>query len=800
MTRYRISCCIALSLAVAVCVAGPGLAAKAKGTVKLLAARSGVVPGEPLDVALAFELAEGWHIYWTNPGDSGGPPTVVWKLPDGFVAGPLGFPGPKRQVDDMGGIRLSSNILEGAPVFTVQISTPPRIDANEVTLEAQVAWLICREQCVREKAVVSLTLPVVKDAQPANEALFARAARSHPKPDGKGTYLTVSAEIQPSTVSVGTPADLLLRLRIDDAVHIQSNRPKIPGLIATDVFVDAPDQVKVGDAAYPEPLERQDTTLGTFSEFAGDVTVRIPITIQSGFASDQMRLTGVILYQACNSRTNQCFPPEYVAWQALARVEGGETAPAEAAAVDPASETRDEPPAAAEASISESETPSEPVAYESGDSVERFLRRFGLLGLLIGCFLYGLGLNATPCVFPLLSIKVIGFVQQARQSRGRALLLAAAFAAGVLLFFVILGFLAAQGMNLLQNPVAVIVLGAAVVVLALSLFGVYTLQAPSTAARLEGNIRQEGMAASFGKGALAPVLGFACTGPFMAGMFGWAARQEPWLAFLAFLSAGAGMAGPYVLLGANPGWMRFLPKPGNWMITFERLMGFLLLAMVLWLVFPLIHQIGATGLLWTLAFYVALALACWVLGRINLSMSDRRRWGYRLMATCIAGLAAAIIYGWAYPIDDARAEQRAIRAEIAALRSGAGGGAAVTDDRIAWRPWSPEAVEQAVRSGKTVLVDFTAAYCTTCKQNKALAIDTPGARGKMRELGVVPFQADYSDGDPRIRDFLKRYNRLGVPLNLLYPAGQPDSPIPLPVVLTEKLLLTELEKAGPSRP
>lgn len=798
MTRNRISCYVALSVAGVACAANPGLAVEAKGTVKLLAARSGVVPGEPLDLALAFELAEGWHIYWRDPGDSGGPPTVTWKLPDGFSAGPLGFPGPKRQVDDVGGIRLSTNILEGFPIITTQVSTPARVDAKEVTLEAEVAWLICRELCVREKATVSLTLPVMQEAQPANEAVFARAARSHPRPEGKGTNVTVSAEVQPAAVRADTPADLLVRLRMDDAVHIQSNRPKVPGLIATDVFVDVPDQVKVGDPAYPEPLERQEKLLGTLSEFAGDVTVRIPITLQSGYSGDEVKLTGVVLYQACNSRTNQCFPPEYVAWEARARVGGPGAAPAEADAAGAVSAAREEPPVADAPAPVRDATP-EAAAYDSGGSLERFLGRFGVVGLLIGCFLYGLGLNATPCVFPLLSIKIIGFVQQARQSRGRSLVLAAAFAAGVLLFFVILGFLAAQGMNILQNPVAVIALGAVVVVLALSLFGVYTLQAPAAAAKLEGSIRQEGIAASFGKGSLAPVLGFACTGPFMAGMFGWAARQEASLAFGAFLFAGVGMASPYVLLGANPKWLGFLPRPGNWMITFERLMGFLLLGMVLWLIYPLVHQIGATGLLWTLAFYVALALACWVLGRVNLSMSDARRWGYRLTAAGIAALAVAIIYGWAHPIADTRAEQQAIRAELSALRAGVAAGAAVTDDRITWRPWSPEAVEQTVRSGRTVFVDFTAAYCTTCKQNKALAIDTPNSRRKMQELGVVPFQGDYTDGDPRIRDILGRHNRLGVPLNLIYPAGRPDAPIELPIVLTEDAVLSKLEEAGPSR-
>ena len=188
-------------------------------------------------------------------------------------------------------------------------------------------------------------------------------------------------------------------------------------------------------------------------------------------------------------------------------------------------------------------------------------------------------------------------------------MLGLSFGAGVLVFFVLLGLLASAGKNILQFPVAIITLGGVVMSLALSMLGVFTLQVPTTATTLEAKIQKEGMISSFGKGALAPVLGFACTGPFLAGAFGWATQQPAHIAILAFLFSGLGMASPYVLLGANTNWFSFLPKPGNWMITFERIMGFLLLGMVLWLVNPLVAQIGAEGLQWTLGFFVALAMA-----------------------------------------------------------------------------------------------------------------------------------------------------------------------------------------------
>jgi len=316
---------------------------------------------------------------------------------------------------------------------------------------------------------------------------------------------------------------------------------------------------------------------------------------------------------------------------------------------------------------------------------------------------------------------------------------------------------------------------------------VYTLQVPTAASSLEASIRKEGMVASFGKGALAPVLGFACTGPLLAGAFGWATQQPPNIAIIAFLVAGLGMASPYMLLGANPNWLSFLPKPGNWMITFERIMGFLLLAMVIWLLHPLIAHIGAEGLEWTLGFLVAVAMACWVWGRVNAAMEATQRLQYRAGALLIVLVAGGVIYGWIFRIPDAVARTRL---------------AATTDHGVAndwshdipWKRWSPEAVEQTVRAGKAVFVDFTAAYCTQCKANKIVATNTAEVRAKMQALGVVPFQADFTSGDEVIFQEMKRHGRAGPPMNLIYAPGKADTPVLLRPALTKNYLLEKLDE------
>ncbi len=770
-----------------------------KASVELVSAVNAVVPGQSFDVALHFQLTPGWHIYWQNSGDSGLPPTVAWVLPEGFGVGELRFPAPKRHHDAAG---ITTNILDDDPALLVRIDPPDTLDGQQVALGAKTQYLICAASCIREQADVKLDLPVRppgSEVVAANEDLFRRARKALPKQESK--YLTVTGESRPKNLTPGQRFDLLIDIDIKRGYHIQSHEPLSPTFIKTDVFLERVNALYFDDPIYPAPEFRTLKGFGKVSEYAGRITVRVPGEIDAEAEEMPNGLGGLVSYQACNEMGN-CFPPEAIAFSlslgkgaasqtaAVHGPQGGDTSVAAIAKPDGGGSTGfedlDQEGKAA--------SPTEPPGDVSADgSFEQFLASLGLPGLLLGCFLYGLLINATPCVLPLLSIKVLGFVQQAHESRRRTLVLGLAFGAGVILFFVILGFLAAAGKNVLQYPVAVIALGAIVMALALSMLGVYTLQVPTAATKLEETIQKEGVLSSFGKGALAPVLGFACTGPLLAGAFGWATQQPPEIAVFAFLFAGLGMASPYIMLGANPNWLGFLPKPGNWMLTFERIMGFILLGMVIWLIHPLIVHIGPVGLEWTLGFFIAVAMACWIWGRIDATMNVAQRWRYRGAAAIVIVCAGVLVYGWFYPLGEAR---RAM-----ALRVGPSWeGASSYEYGIPWRPWSETAVTEAVRSGKTVFADFTAAYCTNCKLNKAVAIDRPEARQRMQELGVVPFQADFTTGDREIFAFLQKYGRPGVPMNLIYPAGKPDQPIVMPVLFTLPQLLAMLDEAGSSRP
>ncbi|MCK4659512.1 MAG: thioredoxin family protein [Phycisphaerae bacterium] len=747
-----------------------------------------LAPGATFDIGIRFKVPDGAHIYWKNPGDSGLAPTVVWKLPPGFELGQLSFPAPKRHRE---AADLMTYVLKGEPVLIQSITAPKTLKPNsKVTLAAELRWLVCKKgSCILEQDSISVELPVGRfatKASPADQQVLQYGRRALPIPGEKSKYVKVSPSTTVQSVKPGQSFEVALDVTIAPGHHVQSNQPSLPAFIPTHVFVERDPGLTFSKAQYPPPHERIHPQLGKMSEYRGRIRIKVPAQVEGDVEGAHVRIAGVLTAQACDDKTGTCFPPEHIAWELVLPVE-------RSTVTQPTDSQQREPSGAATEGTATPVPVDEGLGVASGDGdwLAGFLSRLGFPGLLIGCFLYGLLINATPCVLPVLSIKVLGFVQQAHESRARTLVLGLTFGVGVVLFFVILGFVAAAGRNVLQYPVTVIGLGAVVMALSLSMLGVYTLQAPSSAASLEAGIQREGPLASFAKGALAPVLGFACTGPFLAGVFGWATQQPPKIAVFAFLFAGFGMASPYMLLGAFPKWLSFLPKPGQWMITFERIMGFLLLAMVIWLLNPLVTQVGPGGLQWTLVFLVAVGLSCWVLGKIDLTMSAGQRWRYRGVAAAIVAGAGLLIYGWVYPLGQAQAEQRAIRSG-SVLSDG------VLPGGIRWGVWSAEAVEQAVRSGKTVFVDVTAAYCAECRVNKKVAINTPEVYARMMDLGVVAFRADFSSPDSRIFELLRKHNRLGPPLNLIYPAGKPSQPLVLRPQLTMDYLLEKLDETGPS--
>ncbi|MCP4593856.1 MAG: hypothetical protein GY842_24240, partial [bacterium] len=430
------------------CAAAPAWAGSQPNTqVSLHPSVTSIRPGSTFDVAIRFELTDDWHLYWKNPGDSGLAPRVEWDLPPGFSLGALRFPAPQRHT---GVGNLVTHILEGSPCLIQTITAPEELPPEaEVVLTAKLNWLACKTACVREQRAVSLRLAIGDTdltPNPQHLAVLERAHRSLPiAPDASKRFkLTVVPPTGP--LRPGQSSEVMLDMSIGRGSHVQSNQPSIAAFIPTHAFVERSDALDIGKAEYPPAREHVHPQLGKMSEYRGDVRIRIPFQVREEAAGDQATLAGVLTAQACDDRTGTCYPPEHVAWAVhLPLVETATVASATPNQEPSVGGAREGSPPPSEAPPPGEPEPSAAAEKASGDSVQSFLERLGLPGLLVGCFLYGLFINATPCVLPLLSIKVLGFVQQAHESRTRTLLLGLSFGGGVILFFIVLGFLASRG-------------------------------------------------------------------------------------------------------------------------------------------------------------------------------------------------------------------------------------------------------------------------------------------------------------------------------------------------------------------
>ncbi len=407
----------------------------------------------------------------------------------------------------------------------------------------------------------------------------------------------------------------------------------------------------------------------------------------------------------------------------------------------------------------------------------------GLLQFLWLGFLGGLILNVMPCVLPVLSLKIFGFMQQAGEAPRRVLHLGLAYSTGVFVWFLglaalLVSFRAAgseEGWGFLfQRPLFLAGLSAVTFVFALNLLGVFEIVLPGGMQnRLSGATTREGLSGAFFQGLLATVLATSCTAPFLGTALGFALGQAAPVVFTVFGAIALGMALPVLLLTARPGWMRFLPKPGVWMERVKQLTGFLLISTILFLLWVLGKIAGVDAVIWAGVLLLALAMAGWIYGTfVSFSSSGGgRAAGLAAIAVLVLGLG-----GFSF------AQIRETPPE-----SGA----------IVWEKYSPARLEAAIRAKQPVFIDFTADWCVNCKANERLVLETDVVRAALRERGFLALKGDWTRSDPEITRVLRRYQRAGVPLYLVYAAGNPEPQV-LPELLTQRLVLEAL--AAPSSP
>ncbi len=389
----------------------------------------------------------------------------------------------------------------------------------------------------------------------------------------------------------------------------------------------------------------------------------------------------------------------------------------------------------------------------------------GLAMFLLFGFIGGFILNLMPCVLPVISLKIFGFIQQAGKSRGKIFRSGLAFSAGIFAWFiglalVIIG-LKAAGHEVawalqFTNPYFVVGMSALVLVFALNLFSVFEITLPSGASTgILAWAAREGDAGSFLHGVFATVLATPCTAPFLGAALGFAFTQSGVVIVLMFLAIAAGMSAPYLALAAHPAWLRLLPRPGAWMLHVKHFMGFLMIATLLFLLAVLGAQRGTDAIVWTGCFLLALSIACWMQGAFN---TPRASATSRVIVLVL--MLVLVLGSGAYFIRDKFAHTKI--ADAAPLENG-------------WRPFTPQALEAELAQGRPVFIDFTAAWCVTCKFNEATVLESSAVRDAFERRGIVKFKADWTNADPVITKILQQFGRPGVPLYVLYPEGNRPS-------------------------
>ena len=402
----------------------------------------------------------------------------------------------------------------------------------------------------------------------------------------------------------------------------------------------------------------------------------------------------------------------------------------------------------------------------------------GIGAALFAALLGGLILNLMPCVFPVLALKVVGFTKHAADQRARRTD-GMAYSAGVVVSFAALGALVA-GLRAggeqvgwgfqLQSPGFVAVLAALFTLIALNFAGVFELRGflPSRVASLEV---KHPVLNAFLSGVLAVAIASPCTAPFMGAALGTAVTLPFAQGLAVFVALGVGMALPYLAASWVPAVARVLPRPGQWMITFRRLMAFPMFAAVVWLLWVLGRQSGVDAVAALLMVLLALGMTAWALFSLR---------GHTRVA--LSGISLALLGGLVW----AAGGQITMPRVDAAVTSAS---AQVTSAGEGWDVWQPGRVDQILATGRPVFVDFTAAWCVTCQYNKRTTLSNPEVLADLAGKNVALLRADWTLRDPAITAALADLGRSGVPVYVLYKTGAP------PKVLSEILSASELRQA-----
>ena len=667
-------------------------------------------PGDTVWAGVALKMEPGWHTYWKNSGDAGMPTTIAWHLPSGVTAGDIHWPLPEK----LPPAEVTTYGYNGETMLLVPLKIGANVPSGPITLTAKLTWLECKDVCIPVKTSVQATLNIGSETKPSADAAAIENWQGQVPRDAKD-FFEVSAGWEKPANGDTRPLIITATEVTDDTIPVE----------AADFFPGTNDNFEVQPAT---------DTIGISHE----IRLRKNVKLFSGDWPKE--ITGVLVINGNHRRLG--FDVQ---------IPVADEAPAEAMTSAPQPETG--------AAAGSSQTTA-PVFAGS------------LAKYLFFAFVGGLILNVMPCVLPVIALKILGFVSEARSEPRRVRNLGFIYALGVLSSFVAMalifiglktaGHQVGWGMQF-GNPVFVVGLTVLSMLIALNLFGVFEVTPGGRIMNAAGNLAsRHGAAGAFFNGLMATVLAASCTAPILGTAVGFALSKGAIVMFLIFLFLGIGLAAPYVLLSCNPVLLKFIPKPGPWMEKFKIAIGFPMLATTVWL-FNVASSDYGSRVFWLGAFLVIVACAAWIFGEFV--QRGRKGRGFAVVIVLIL-----LVGGYAYALEG-RLQWRTMISE-----NEAGNSLIDTSAKgLVWQPWSREAVAQARNAGKPVLVDFTATWCVTCNAIVKPALENPAVTAKLKEINATTLIGDYSRTPPQMTDEIQKYGGAGVPLVLVYPKN-PGAP------------------------
>ena len=608
---------------------------------------------ESFYLGVRLNMQEGWHTYWENPGDSGGPFEADWLVSDGVIIENVEWPTPTTIPYPP----LMTYGYEGDVIFPFKVFRS--VDSELSTIHLKLSFLICADICIPEEANLSIDL----------------------------------SSTNPSTI-------------LDDAID------ELPvDFIAINTLVGA-DEIHLQFKAEQEVTEayffpREDNLFAY--EAKQDLTQLDEQTFQLTLPTLNLNIES---YSGILSLDGQ----GYQVQEELLASTGG----------------------------------------------------MSLFVALVFALLGGLILNLMPCVFPVISLKVLSFVAMGGDDHAKIRNHALTFVAGVLFTFLLIAsiliFIRSTGAMIgwgfqLQSPelvglLTLIMLGIGFILLTdINLAKGFTTIGSSAQSR-------NNYSGSFFTGVLAVVVASPCTAPFMGAAIGYALLQPSFATLPIFMALGIGFAGPYLILAMRPSWISTLPKPGAWMETLKQFFAFPMIATALWLMWVFMLQTSGASLIQLLIVSLILAVSVWMLT----TFKHRLRWLGIVLTSILTMQFLSNL-----PMNQTMEEQGSTSAS-----------------------WSLTTETELKTQGQAYLINFTAAWCITCQANEKTALSRQRVTEYLSSNNIQYIKADWTNRNDEITTGLARYSRSGVPLYIFWKPGMTSSKI-LPAVLTEDILINGMQ-------